>query len=60
MERRVQDRTVLLFDDLFTTGQQMQAVACLLREAGATEVRGLVLARAPWRGADRQGALFDS
>ncbi|MGX1311035.1 putative amidophosphoribosyltransferase [Streptomyces calvus] len=60
IERRVQDRTVLLFDDLFTTGQQMQAVARLLREAGAAEVRGLVLARAPWRGADRQGALFDS
>ncbi|MFI5571498.1 ComF family protein [Streptomyces sp. NPDC051740] len=62
IERRVRDRTVLLFDDLFTTGQQMQAVARLLREAGATEVRGLVLARAPWRGADRQpggqGTLF--
>ncbi|MFC8699450.1 ComF family protein [Streptomyces parvus] len=60
IERRLQDRTVLLFDDLFTTGQQMQAVARLLRDAGATEIRGLVLARAPWRGPDRQGALFDT
>ncbi|WP_244313374.1 ComF family protein [Streptomyces zinciresistens] len=60
IERRIQDRTLLLFDDLFTTGQQMQAVARLLRDAGAAEVRGLVLARAPWRGTDRQGALFDT
>ncbi|MFG2152672.1 hypothetical protein [[Kitasatospora] papulosa] len=54
------DRTILLFGALFTTGQQMPAVARLLRGAGAAEVRGLVLARAPWRGADRHWALFDS
>ncbi|MER5823897.1 hypothetical protein ABT086_16960 [Streptomyces mirabilis] len=29
--RRVEDRTILLFDGLFTTGQQMPAVARLLR-----------------------------
>ncbi|MER6259032.1 hypothetical protein ABT203_05445 [Streptomyces sp900105245] len=31
IERRVEDRTILLFDDLFTTGRQMPAVARLLR-----------------------------
>ncbi|WP_225847718.1 hypothetical protein [Streptomyces sp. HPF1205] len=52
-----QDRIVLLFDDLFAIGRQVRAVARLLREAGAVQVRGLVLARAPWRGTDRQGTL---
>ncbi|MFE4514732.1 ComF family protein [Kitasatospora sp. NPDC056783] len=41
--------TVLLVDDVFTTGAQMTTVARLLRQFGAREVRGLVLARAPWR-----------
>ncbi|MCP2314281.1 ComF family protein [Kitasatospora paracochleata] len=41
--------TVLLVDDVFTTGAQMVTVSRLLREHGAREVRGLVLARAPWR-----------
>ncbi|MFH8869436.1 hypothetical protein ACIQUZ_11505 [Streptomyces griseus] len=31
IERRVEDRPILLFGDLFTTGQQMQGVARLLR-----------------------------
>ncbi|MFE9365274.1 hypothetical protein ACFYNN_21285 [Streptomyces sp. NPDC006978] len=31
IERRVEDRTILLFDALFTTGQQMPPVARLLR-----------------------------
>ncbi|MEU3251767.1 hypothetical protein [Streptomyces sp. NPDC006997] len=29
VERRLDGRTLLLFDDLFTTGQQMRAVARL-------------------------------
>jgi len=40
---------VLLIDDVFTTGSQMATVARFLRDQGAAEVRGLVLARAPWR-----------
>ncbi|WP_159056249.1 hypothetical protein [Streptomyces sp. DSM 15324] len=31
IERCVKDRTILLFDALFTTGEQMPAVARLLR-----------------------------
>lgn len=45
----VSGATVLLVDDVFTTGAQMAAVSRLLRQHGAREVRGLVLARAPWR-----------
>ena len=45
----IADRRILLFDDLFTTGAQFHAVARYLRHAGgASEVRGLVLARVPW------------
>jgi predicted amidophosphoribosyltransferase len=41
---------ILVFDDVCTTGSQLNAVAdCLLEEGHAAEVRGLVLARAPWR-----------
>lgn len=43
-------RKILVFDDVCTTGSQLDAVAdCLLREGNASQVRGLVLARAPWR-----------
>lgn len=43
-------RRILVFDDVCTTGSQLDAVADrLLDEGNATEVRGLVLARAPWR-----------
>ena len=43
-------RKILVFDDVCTTGSQLDAVAdCLLEEGHASEVRGLVLARAPWR-----------
>jgi predicted amidophosphoribosyltransferase len=42
-------RKILVFDDVCATGSQLDAVAnCLLEEGHATEVRGLVLARAPW------------
>jgi predicted amidophosphoribosyltransferase len=38
---------VLLVDDVSTTGATLSAAATVLRRAGATEVHGLVVARAP-------------
>ncbi|MEU3401350.1 ComF family protein [Streptomyces filamentosus] len=48
--RDLKDSTVLLVDDVFTSGSQLQHVALRLRAMGAAEVRGLVLARVPWSG----------
>ncbi|MGW0779034.1 hypothetical protein ACWGI0_26010 [Streptomyces sp. NPDC054802] len=42
--------TILLVDDIFTSGSQLQHVALRLRASGAADVRGLVLARVPWSG----------
>lgn len=39
---------VVVVDDVFTTGNTLNAVARRLREAGARTVRGLTLARQPW------------
>lgn len=48
--RLTEGRDILVFDDVCTTGSQLDTVAdCLLEEGNAAEVRGLVLARAPWR-----------
>ena len=41
---------ILVVDDVFTEGSSLHEVARVLREAGAEEVAGLVLARPPWRG----------
>jgi len=44
----VQGRTFLVYDDVFTTGHTLNAVARRLKEAGATAVSGLALARQQW------------
>ncbi|MEV0589620.1 hypothetical protein [Nonomuraea sp. NPDC050310] len=41
--------TILLIDDVFTTGSQFHEVGRFLIGHGAVDVRGLVLARVPWR-----------
>ncbi|MFF5393175.1 ComF family protein [Streptomyces sp. NPDC013012] len=46
----IKGATILLVDDVFTSGSQLQHVALRLRTTGAAEVRGLVLARVPWSG----------
>jgi predicted amidophosphoribosyltransferase len=48
---RTAGQFVLIYDDVCTTGTQLDAVAeCLLDQGGAARVEGIVLARAPWRG----------
>ncbi|WP_412566564.1 ComF family protein [Streptomyces chartreusis] len=44
----VRGKHILFFDDVFTTGATFHTVGKLLTEAGAAEVRGLVLARVPF------------
>lgn len=47
---RTQGRRVLIYDDICTTGSQLNTVAgYLIDEGGATDVEAIVLARAPWR-----------
>jgi predicted amidophosphoribosyltransferase len=43
----VRDAVVLLIDDVCTTGSTLDACAVALKAAGALEVYGLTLARAP-------------
>ena len=51
---RTAGRFVLVFDDIATTGGQLDAVAaCLLDQGCAARVEGVVLARALWRGTGR-------
>jgi predicted amidophosphoribosyltransferase len=48
---RTAGRYVVIYDDICTTGTQLDALAgCLLDKGAAARVEGLVLARAPWRG----------
>jgi predicted amidophosphoribosyltransferase len=49
--RRTAGQFIVVYDDVCTTGGQLNAVAgCLLDQGGASRVEGVVLARAPWRG----------
>src|SRR5215469_17877596 len=46
---RIAGQFILVFDDICTTGTQLDAVAgCLLDEGRASRVEGVVLARAAW------------
>jgi len=48
---RTEGKFALVYDDICTTGTQLNAVAaCLTEEGRAARVEGVVLARAPWRG----------
>lgn len=40
---------ILVVDDVLTEGSTLREMALVLRQAGAVEVAGLVLARPPWR-----------
>lgn len=51
-EARRCSHPVLVVDDVATTGATLTAAARALRSAGATEVHGLVVARAPRPGRD--------
>ena len=46
---RVDRKRILIYDDVFTDGLNLNAVAKKLREAGAAQVCGVTLARQPWR-----------
>ena len=45
----LQDGKILIYDDVCTTGYQMDAIARRLKAVGAASVTGLVLARTPLR-----------
>lgn len=45
----VKGKYIVVFDDVFTGGHTLNAVARRLLYAGASTVAGLTLARAPWR-----------
>jgi len=52
---RTAGRFILVFDDVCTTGTQLDAVAgCLLDQGGAARVEGIVLARAVWQSHGRR------
>ncbi len=45
----VAGKLIVIVDDVFTSGNTLNTAARRLREAGATTIAGLTLARAPWR-----------
>ena len=48
-EDRIRGKRVAVFDDICTTCNQINEVACRLKKWGATKVYGIVLARHPWQ-----------
>ena len=46
---RIDGMRIVVYDDICTTGLQLNHVARRLREWGAASVHGIVLARQPWR-----------
>jgi predicted amidophosphoribosyltransferase len=46
---RIRGRDILIYDDVCTTGSQLERVAGVLLDVGAVSVEAVVLARAPWR-----------
>jgi predicted amidophosphoribosyltransferase len=48
-ETRVRGRRVMVYDDVLTGGNTLNAVAGRLKASGAAAVYGLTLARAQWR-----------
>jgi len=46
---RIKGKRVVVYDDICTTGYQLNEVARRLKEWGATKVYGIVLARTPWQ-----------
>ena len=47
---RIDGKRIIVYDDICTTGLQLNEVARCLREWGAVSVHGVVLARQPWGG----------
>jgi predicted amidophosphoribosyltransferase len=47
--KAVNGKHIMVYDDVFTGGNTLNAVARRLKTAGAAEVRGLVLGRQKWR-----------
>ncbi|WP_073837794.1 ComF family protein [Micromonospora sp. CB01531] len=47
---RVRNKRIMVYDDVFTSGNTLNAVARRLKAAGASEVFGLTLARQVWSG----------
>ena len=56
--QRVAGARILVLDDVLTDGSTLREVALALRQSGAREVAGLVLARPAWR--DRQTTAYGS
>ena len=45
-KERIEDKTVILVDDVYTTGSTLWECSLVLRGGGAKEVRALTLAQA--------------
>ena len=46
---RIEGKRVVVYDDICTTGYQLNEIARLLKDWGAIKVYGIVLARQPWQ-----------